>query len=69
MTEIGYDINSIKFFTVDMDAAFTPASIGLSILISLFVLSRLTHSLLKWSRLCVTDSEEEALAIEMEDLQ
>lgn len=49
-----------------MDIDFTTGSILVSIFISLFVLSRMAHSFIKWGKLCVTDSEEEALAIEME---
>lgn len=57
MTETGYYIKSAEFYAVDMDVEYTAGSIAVSILISLFVLSRLASSFSKWGRLCVSDSE------------
>lgn len=69
MTESNYQINSVQFNPVDMDIQFTAASIIVCVVLSLFILTRMASSFVKWGRLCMADSEEEALAIDSEELQ
>lgn len=52
-----------------MEPTITAGSIVVSVLLSLFALSRMASSFLRWGRLCASDSEEEAIAVESEDLQ
>lgn len=52
-----------------MESDVTVGFVIVLIVLSLFVLSRMASSFIKWGKLCVTDSEEEALAVEMEEFQ
>ena len=69
MTEGNYSINSVQFNPVEMEIQFTAASIIVCVVLSLFILTRMASSFVKWGRLCMADSEEEALAIDSEELQ
>lgn len=63
LQDTSYSINSINFIDVDMQAHTTAGSITVSILICLFIIARMSSSFLKWGKLCVSDSEEEAIQI------
>ena len=41
-----------------MHLEYTPQSIVICLLISLFILFRMTDRFIKWGRLCVADNEE-----------
>lgn len=69
MTDSNYQINSVQFNSVEMELQYTTASIIVCVVLSLFILSRMVSSFVKWGRLCMADSEEEALAIDSEEMQ
>jgi peptidoglycan/LPS O-acetylase OafA/YrhL len=52
-----------------MEPEITVGSIVVSVLLSLFALSRMSSSFLRWGKLCASESEEEAVAVESEEVQ